>query len=131
MKYTANLLSVFGLVFLCLVSAHAQTTKYDRGGNLSFIGGLLTDATGCEPSRTFSGSIAKISNADSDEATGYDFTLKLATGKPQRFNTAVPSSNGELVIDFAELMVKGRKLSVKARECGSGGFWTVEEIRRL
>lgn len=108
----------------------AQTTKYDRGGNLSQISGLLTDTTGCEASKVFTGFISKISQADSDAAAGYEITLKLRNRKLQRFIASVPSSEGGLVEDFADLMVKGGRLSVKARQCGSGGFWTAETIWR-
>lgn len=110
--------------------AVGQTTKYDRGGNLNSISGLLTDATGCESSKSFTGTVSNISNADSKAATGYEFTLRLAGNKQQRLYASVPNADGQLVIEFADLMVKGQRLVVRARACGSGGIWTAESMTK-
>lgn len=118
-------------LFLFAGIVSAQTANYDRAGNLTFISALLTDITGCEPSRSFTGKITKVESFPSDEADGWEFVLAPVRGRPQKFQASLSYDEGALLADFDEMLQRGRRLQVKARQCGSGSFWTVEEVKRL
>ena len=109
----------------------AQTAKYNDAGDLIRITRLLHETTGCEPPKTFTGKITKVESFESDNAVGYEFSLRLGTGKTQKLQASITLDEGAVVVDFENLMQKNRQLRVKARQCGSDSFWTVEEIKRL
>lgn len=122
---------LFALVLAAAVSVSGQTTKYNRNGDLLVMSGLIADATGCEPSQTLTGTILKIMSADTDNAVGYDLVVKLTSGKQQKLQASVTKDAGAALVDFEALMVKGRRVGIKARRCGSGGYLTVDEVKRL
>lgn len=103
--------------------------KFDRTGATVGLYNLLSDATGCEASRTFSGTITKVNYDVGDGTYSYTFTLNSA-GK--RLSISLVVSDDEILQpDVEDLITKNRRVRVRARQCGSGGFWTAEEIRRL
>lgn len=119
-------------ILVCVVvTTPAQSVKYDRTGNLTWISNLLEDKTGCEASRLFTGKITKAEVFPGDSAYGFEFTLRAASGKPQKFIASLSRDEGALLADFEEMLQPNRRLKVKARQCGSGGFWTAEDIWRL
>jgi hypothetical protein len=119
------------VIFTISNVSHGQTAKYDRGGNLTFIGDLLPDTTGCEASKSLTGKITKVESFPGDGADGWEFVLAPIRGRPQKFQASLSHDEGAVLADLDELLQRGRRLRVKARQCGSGGFWTVEEIKRL
>jgi hypothetical protein len=125
--------AMFLAVFLASVSsAHGQTTRYNSRGDLLVMGGLIEDPTGCEPARSFSGTILKIATtADNDKIVGYEIILKPNRGRQQTFQASVTKDAGAALVDFEALMIRNRRVGIKARACGSGGFLIVEEVRRL
>ena len=125
---------VMGLIFFVFAGAattSAQTAKYDQAGNLTFITGLLSDTAGCEASVSFTGKITKVDSFPSDAADGWQFVLAIVRSKPVKFEASLSHDEGAVLADFDEMLQTGRRLKVKARRCGSGGYWTVEEIWRL
>lgn len=114
-----------------ITDAQTKTVKYNNAGDLIWISNLLPDATGCESSKTFAGKIVKVESFNSDNAVGYEFALRLVNNKQQKFQASISLDDGAVVVDFENLLQRNRRISVKARMCGSGGFWTAEEIRRL
>lgn len=110
--------------------SHGQTAKYDRAGGLNFLSGLLTETTGCAPSKSFTGKITKVESFPGDNSDGWEFTLAPTRGRAQKFQASLTHNEGGLLADFDEMLSKGRRVKVKARQCGSGGFWTAEEVSR-
>lgn len=129
-KLRIVLASVICIVIMA-VTTPAQSSKFDRSGNLTWIGKLLDDKTGCEASRLFTGKITKAEVFPGDSAYGFEFTLRPASGKPQKFIASLSLDEGALLVDLEEMLQPNRRLKIKARQCGSGGFWTAEEIWRL
>ena len=131
-KKQFSLSFLFAFAFLICQETPAQTTKYNGRGDLLVMGGLIEDTTGCEPARSFSGTIAKIATvADTDAVVGYEIVLKLAGNKQLKFSASVAKDAGAVLVDFDRLMTRNRRVGIKARACGSGGFMTVDEVRRL
>ncbi len=79
----------------------------------------------------FAGTISKVESFPGDNADGYQFILKLPNGKQQKIQASISHDEGALLADFDEMLERNRRVKVKARQCGNGGFWTAEEIRRL
>lgn len=126
-----NLILSLTLSFGMAQSSAAQTAKYNRAGDLVSITNLLPDVSGCEAPKVFTGKIIKADSFDSNNVVGFEFLLRLAAGKAEKLQAAISLDEGALIVDFENLMQKNRQLRIKARRCGSGGFWTAEEIKRL
>lgn len=122
--------------FICFFSAnfvYSQSNsyaKFDAKGATIGLYNLLSDATGCEKSRAFSGTITKVSYDVGDSVYSYSFTLNASGGKRLNLNLVV-SDDEILQPDVEDIINKNSRVRVRARQCGSGGFWTAEEIRRL
>ena len=127
----AKLIVGFVLVFGFVASIGAQSAKYNAAGDLTYIGDLLADATGCEPSRVFSGKISKVEEFAGDSSDGWEFVLAIAKGRPMRLQASLSHDDGAVLADFDDLIQVGRRLKVSARQCGSGGHWTAVQIWRL
>ena len=124
------------MVTICLlvgasVVITAQTAKYNAGGELIWITNLLTDPTGCEPSQSVTGKISKVESFPGDHADGWEFVLAIPRSKPRKFQASLSHDEGAVLADFDELLQAGRRVMVSARQCGSGGYWTVESVRRM
>ena len=114
-----------------VVSVSGQSTKYDTAGNLTFIDRLLGDPTGCEPARSFTGRVSKVESFPGDNADAWEFVLAIPRSKAQKFQVSLSLDAGAVVVDLDELLQPGRRIRVTARQCGSGGFWTVDAIGRV
>jgi hypothetical protein len=129
LKMAASFTIFLGLATICF--AQTETNKYDDASDLIWAGNLLPDATGCEAAKVFIGKIVSVESFESENAVGYEFSLKLANGKQQKLQASISLDEGAFLVDFENLLQKNRRISVKARMCGSGGAWTAEEIKRL
>lgn len=104
--------------------------KFNSGGETIGLYNLLSDPTGCESSRLLSGSITKVSYEIGASSYSYSFTLNPGGGK--RFSINLIVTDEEILQpDVEDIITKNRRVRVRARQCGSGGIWTAEEIRRL
>lgn len=121
----------FALLFVATLSIAAQDAKYNNNGDLTYISGLLSDTTGCEASKLFSGTITKMEPLRGDNADSFEFTLKPAAGKTVKLVATISLDEGAVIVDLENMLQPKRRVKVKARQCGSGGFWTVEEIRKI
>jgi len=112
------------------VSAQSQSVKYNNAGDLTWIGALLPDTTGCEPSKTFIGKVTAVRSDNGENSVAYELTL-LTGSKKQKFQTSFSLDEGATIPDFENMIARGHRLKLKARQCGSGGFWTVEDVWRM
>lgn len=125
---------ILTMLLLCLTAtaaAQKETAKFNTNGDLIRITGLLEDTTGCEPSRTLTGRITKVSPLRGDNADSFDFMVKPATGGALRFVATISQDAGAILVDLENLLQPNRRVRVKARACGSSAIRTVEEITRL
>ena len=104
--------------------------KFDSKGATIGLYNLLADPTGCENSQAFTGTITKVDYEVGESAYSYSFTLAAAGGKRLNINLIVEDDD-ILQPDVEDLITKNRRVRVRARQCGSGGLWTAEEIKRL
>jgi len=121
------------IVILCVVSAPvvcSQTAyaKFDSKGHTIGLYKLLADATGCEASRTFVGTITKVSYDVRGSVYTYTFTLN-ASGKKVSLNL-IATDDEILQPDVDDIIFKNQRVRVSARQCGSSGVWSTEEVRR-
>jgi hypothetical protein len=126
---------ISAILIICFFSAllvQSQSNayaKFDSKGSTIGLYNLLPDATGCEDSRIISGAITKVSHDIGDSSYSYTFVLNSG-GKRSTINLII--SDGEILQPAVEdILTKNRRVHVRARQCGSGGFWTAEEIRRV
>jgi hypothetical protein len=124
------LLSIIILVFSAS-AGYGQSpayAKFDASSATIGLYNLLPDATGCEASRRFSGTIKSVSRELSHSVYAYRFTL---TSNPRVQFTFGVTEREILPAAVGDLIAKNRRVEVRARLCGSGGIWTAEEIKRL
>lgn len=103
--------------------------KFDSRGRTIGLYNLLATTTGCENSRVFNGVIAKVTYEVNHHT--YAYTFKLNAGGRNLIINLVLSDDEVLQPDVEDIIRKGVRVRVAARQCGSGGVWTAEEIRRL
>lgn len=112
-------------------AAMGQTTKFNRSGDLISIGGMLTSSTDCEPSRTFTGRITKMEPIRGENSDTFEFTLKPTIGGTMIVLATIPHDQGAIVVDLENMLQPKRRVKVKARQCGSGGYWSPQQIWRI
>ena len=112
------ILSLTVLTFLCFVVSSAKAQAYSAESNEGYFGlyNLLADDLGCGPLKSFSGTVSGLQNGDSDGTTIYSFNLTMTAGKRQKISMII--SDDEISPqEVRSFLVRGRKVSVKARNC--------------
>jgi hypothetical protein len=125
---------VLWLLILLVVSAsvvrsQSAYAKFDAKGHTIGLYKLLPDVTGCEASRTFAGSITKVNYDVRGSVYTYTFTVNSG-GKKVSLNL-IASDVEILQPDVDDIIFKNQRVKVTARQCGSSGVWSTEEVRRL
>lgn len=126
---------IFGLILLSWIFSASFTysqgnayAKFDAKGATIGLYNLLPDATGCEKSVALSGTIQKVGYEIGDSVYSYTFTLNT---NPKRQINFTVSDDEILQPDVEDIIRKNVRVRVQARQCGSAGFWSVEEVKRL
>ena len=123
------LLLIFLAVSAPMVYSQSAYAKFDSKGRTIGLYKLLADATGCEPSRTFTGTIVKVAYDVRNSIYTYTFTLSVS-GKKLNLNL-IATDDEILQPDVDDIIFKNQRVRVSARQCGSSGVWSTEEVRRL
>lgn len=111
-------------------AAQTPTAKYNQRGELIWLVDRLPDTTGCEPARTFIGALARVEPFyNENDPAGFEFVLVVAGGKSRKFQ--ISNGDGSIDPDLSEMLRRNRRFKINARQCGSAGFWIVEEVWRL
>ena len=103
--------------------------KFDKKGRTIGLYNLLATTTGCDSSRIFTGVINRVTYELNDHTYAYTFVLNTG-GKKLTINLVL-SDDEVLQPDVEDIIRKGIRARVQARQCGNVGVWTAEEIRRL
>ena len=125
-----NNIFCLAIVLFCAGLVQAQVGQFDANGDLVRISNLkkYRDAPNCGAKRTFVGVIIEVINYDSDNESGFEFVLKLASGKKQKIIGFFTWGGRVKFDDVNRLLQNQRRLSVVARRCGD---YFAEDIRRL
>ena len=125
-------LLVFALSLAASSPAYSQSNsyaKFDANGRTIGLYNLLATTTGCESGRVFNGVISKVTYEVNDHTYAYTFAL-TTRGKSLSINLIL-SDDEVLQPDVEDIIRKNIRVRVRARQCGNGGIWTAEEVRRL